>query len=240
MPTEIRELQERAARALAPAILQRHDGWWLRYADSAQWWASSVLPHGDADLPDMIRMAEKFYAGHGMRPRFQITPGTCPDGLDDLLAERGYQASGSMSLQTAPTAQVIDRLPVGEFCVDDQPSDAWFATWLAVHGGDPGPERDMLNRVENPSGYASVMTAAAVGRAVVETGWAGVFGMATRPEVRGKGAAKEVLSALARWARDQGAENMYLQVECDNAAAQRVYEHAGFIERCRYHYRVGG
>jgi ribosomal protein S18 acetylase RimI-like enzyme len=31
---------------------------------------------------------------------------------------------------------------------------------------------------------------------------------------------------------------MYLQVECDNAAAVRLYERAGFTEVCRYHYRA--
>jgi ribosomal protein S18 acetylase RimI-like enzyme len=31
---------------------------------------------------------------------------------------------------------------------------------------------------------------------------------------------------------------MYLQVECDNAPALRLYERAGFGEICRYHYRT--
>jgi ribosomal protein S18 acetylase RimI-like enzyme len=31
---------------------------------------------------------------------------------------------------------------------------------------------------------------------------------------------------------------MYLQVECDNTPAQRLYERAGFSEVCGYHYRT--
>jgi ribosomal protein S18 acetylase RimI-like enzyme len=31
---------------------------------------------------------------------------------------------------------------------------------------------------------------------------------------------------------------MYLQVECDNTAALRLYERSGFTELCRYHYRT--
>jgi ribosomal protein S18 acetylase RimI-like enzyme len=38
-------------------------------------------------------------------------------------------------------------------------------------------------------------------------------------------------------AGDHGAAHMYLQVERDNAA-RRLYEHAGFTEPCRYHYRT--
>jgi GNAT superfamily N-acetyltransferase len=101
----------------------------------------------------------------------------------------------------------------------------------------------MLRRVNRPSAYASVLTGSdvvAVGRAVTDTGWAGVFGMATLPHARGTGAARHVLAALARWAATHGAAHLYLQVECDNIAARRLYEHAGFRELCRYHYRTAG
>jgi ribosomal protein S18 acetylase RimI-like enzyme len=246
----IRGLQERTARALPAIVVYRLDGWWLRHADSAAWWASAVLPHGDAvppALPDKIRFVENFYAGYGTPARFQVSPAASPATLDDALARRGYRLESPMSLQSAPTARVIDRVPAGgaRIRIDDQPTSAWFETWHAVHGdgGDPGPEWDMLGRVEQPSAYASVVTGAgviAVGRAVAETGWAGVFGMATRPEARGRGAARAVLTALAGWAGDHGAAHMYLQVEHGNTAARRLYEHAGFTELCRYHYRTGG
>jgi GNAT superfamily N-acetyltransferase len=57
--------------------------------------------------------------------------------------------------------------------------------------------------VERPCGYARVTigdAVVAVGRVVADTGWAGVFGMATLPGARGKGAARSVLAALADWA----------------------------------------
>jgi GNAT superfamily N-acetyltransferase len=244
----VRGLQERAARALPADRLERLDGWWLRHEGGSAWWVSSVLPHGDAaplDLPARIGSVERFYAGHGTPIRFQISPGACPAGLDGALAERGYRVDSPMSLQSAPTADVIDRLPAGEPLIqlDDRPTDAWFETWLAVHGtgGDPGPDRDMLRRVDRPSVYASALSGAdviAVGRAVADTGWAGVFGMATLPSQRGRGAAGQVLAALARWAALHGAAQMYLQVERDNAAARRLYERAGLSELCRYHYRI--
>ncbi|MGC9665588.1 GNAT family N-acetyltransferase [Planosporangium sp. 12N6] len=249
-PGLVSGVQERAARAFPAVVVDHRDGWWLRYTDSGAWWAGSVLPHGDAapvNLPGRIRSVEEFYAGHGTRTRFQISPGACPAGLDEALAERGYRVDCPMSLQSAPTAHVVDRLPTGErqVRVDDQPSDAWFEAWLAVHGTghDPGPERDMLRRVAPPSAYASALAGAevvAVGRAVVDTGWAGVFGMATLPHARGSGAAGSVLAALARWAAHHGAAHLYLQVEGDNTAARRLYDRAGFAELCRYHYRTAG
>jgi GNAT superfamily N-acetyltransferase len=244
----VRSLQERAAQAFPGIVLDHLDGWWLRYGDGSAWWTSSVLPHSDAmpaDLPGRIRSVEDFYASHGTCARFQISPGACPAGLDDALAERGYRFDAPISLQSAPTAEVIDRIPPNgpRIRVDDQPTDAWFDTWLAVHGtgGEPGPEWDMLHRVTAPSAYVSVLSGdgvIAVGRAVTEAGWAGVFGMATLGYARGRGAAREVLTTLAGWAADQGAGHMYLQVESDNTTARRLYERAGFTELCRYHYRT--
>lgn len=243
-------LQERAARAVPAVVVDDLDGWWLCYADNdATWWAGATLPHGDRGplaLPCRIRSAEEFYAAHDAPARFEVSP-AAPAELDDALADRGYRLESPMSLQSAPTSHVIERLPTAgpRIRIDDQPSDEWFETWLAVHGfgSRAGPEREMLGRVERPSAYASVVTeagAVAVGRAVAEAGWAGVFGMATLPEARRRGAGRAVLAALTRWAADHDAGHMYLQVECGNAGARRLYERAGFIEQYRYHYRTGG
>ncbi|MGH3823340.1 MAG: GNAT family N-acetyltransferase [Pseudonocardiaceae bacterium] len=91
----------------------------------------------------------------------------------------------------------------------------------------------MLGRVQRPSAYASAMIGngiVAVGRVVADDGWAGVFGMATLPHVRGKGAARSVLAALADWVGAHEADRMYLQVECDNIPALRLYERTGSMK----------
>lgn len=247
-PGLVRGVQERAAKALPAVLVKRVNGWWLRHTDSSAWWTGAVLPHGDAppaELASRIRLAENFYAGYGTPTRFQITPGACPAGLDHALAERGYRLESPMSLQSAPSRHVIDRLPPGttRIRLDDQPTDAWCETWLAVHGTESDQTRDraMLHRVHLPSAYATARTEAgviAVGRAVAEAGWTGVFGMATLPDARGRGAATAVLAALVRWADDHRAGHIYLQVERDNAGARHLYERAGFTELCQYHYRT--
>lgn len=246
-PDVVTTLQERAALAFPPAVVEDADGWWLRYVDGGAWWASAVLPHREAtakDLSGRIARAEAFYAARGARARFQISPAG-PAGLDGALAGRGCHIESPASLQTAPTALVIDRLPASalQVRVDDRPTDGWFEAWRAVlgSGGDPRGDRDMLRRVGQPSAYVSVLAAGeviAAGRGMAGAGWAGVFGMATLPQARGRGAARQVLAALARWAACGGAHRLFLQVERDNAAALRLYERAGFSELCRYHYRT--
>lgn len=251
----MRGLQERAARALPAGLVKDVGGWWLRHATGCSWWVGSVLPHAEADGDELVRRvaeAEDFYAGHGAVARFQISPGACPAELDTLLAERGYRRESLISLQVAATARVAEGAPGGaagasggalRVCVDDRPTRAWFDVWQAVQGHDDGcrDEWEMLARVDQPSAYARVMSGddvIAVGRAVADTGWAGVFGMATLLHARGKGAARAVLAALAEWAAAHRAGHMYLQVVRGNIPALRLYERLGFREVCGYHYRV--
>jgi N-acetylglutamate synthase len=245
-PELVRGLQERAARAFPAEQVEHAGGWWLRRAPSSAWWVASVLPHGDAgpgELARRVAAAEEFYGGHGTAARFQISPPACPAALDTLLAGRGYRRHSPMSLQVIETARVAGQalpLPVR---LDDHPARGWLGVWHAVHGqgGNWRSERDMLVRVEQPSAYACATSdgdVVAVGRAVADHGWAGVFGMATLPEARGKGAARAVLAALASWAAAHGAGRMYLQVERGNRTAVRLYEQAGFGEVCGYHYRI--
>jgi GNAT superfamily N-acetyltransferase len=247
-PEMIRGLQERAARALPAERVEDAEGWWLRHAPRCAWWVGTVLPHRAAGPGELVRRvveAEKFYAAHGAVARFQISPRACPQGLDTLLAERGYRQEGPVSLQVASTAHVLGRLPAGAMRVDveDRPTRRWFDAWHAVHGHDDDPrsEWDMLERVERPCGYARAIIGddvVAVGRVVADTGWAGLFGMATLPQARGKGAARCVLAALAHWAGAHQTDHMYLQVERGNIPALRLYAQASFTELCDYHYRA--
>lgn len=243
----VRGLQERAARALPPEQVERIGDWWLRRSATSSWWMATVLPHGDADRVELVRriaITERFYSGSGARTRFQICPGACPAVLDGMLAERGYRCGHPMSLEAARIDEIRATAPAGlRLGLDPAPTTAWFDAWYAVHGrsSDPRVEWEMLDRVTPPSVYASVVDGdriVAVGRAAADAGWVGVFGMATLPEARGRGAGRGVLAALAAWAASQGADGLYLQVERDNAAARRLYERAGFAELSGYHYRT--
>ncbi len=231
----VRELQERAARALPASRVVRVDGWWLRQAPGCSWWVGTVLPHGSPpDLEGRVASTERFYAGDA---RFQITEGVCPPDLDRLLTDRGYRRGGTMSLMTAPAARSARGA-----ALTDRPTREWFEAWHSVHGGDAEAEWNLLSRVSHPSAYASVVDGdriVAVGRAVADTEWTGVFGMATLPEARGRGAAAAVLATLSDWSTAHG-ERIYLQVERDNLPARNLYERAGFREVSGYHYRAAG
>jgi GNAT superfamily N-acetyltransferase len=235
----LKTLQEYAARAQPAAHVEEAGGWWLRHSPGDAWWVSAVLPH---DREDRVARAEEFCAERGCGVRFQITPGVCADDLDALLDGRGYERGHAMSLQIASTAEVLRHAQADAGAVTTRPTDEWLAAWRAVTTRDVSAERDLLSRVEHPSAYAYAEVdgqVVAVGRAVAENGWAGVFGMATLPHARGQGAARSVLAALASWAAAREADRMYLQMEKANSSAFRLYERTGFREVCTYHYRIG-
>jgi GNAT superfamily N-acetyltransferase len=251
-----RSLLDRAANAFPAAVDDSSDGWRLRYADGSTWWASAVLAHaatGERSLDERVCGAEQFYARFGAPARFQVCPG-CPPELDEVLARRGYRVEAELTVLVAAAHRVAEltsdaarggdrqarpRLTVRS---SERPDPMWFAVWHAVHavGYDPEPEWRLLRRVRQPSRYVMVRfddgEAVAVGRAVAEAGWTGVFAMATLPTARRRGAARAVLSALAGWAAQSGAPRLYLQLEAD-PVARRLYTSAGFADLFSYHYR---
>ncbi|WP_344666267.1 GNAT family N-acetyltransferase [Catenulispora yoronensis] len=239
-------LQERAARSVPAESIDRVGGWWLRHAPGCSWWVASVLPHGDgtrAELAERVDAAEAYCAARGVPTLVQMTPGAMPDQLDALLAERGYERKASVSLQIASTAEVLARTPRGELRVrlQEQPTREWFDVLHQVVGGDAEAQWKLMRRIAEPAAYAGVQLGdqtVAVGRAVAETGWAGVFSMATLPAARGKGAAAAVIGALADWASVNDADRMYLQVEHENVGAVRIYGRFGFSELRPFYFRM--
>lgn len=202
-----------------------------------------MLPHGSGDLGRLIAAAEAYTAERDVPTLVQMTPGAVAPELDAVLEARGYVRQASVSLQTALTSEVSALAPRGSSRVrlDERLTPEWFETWHGVAGGDPTPQRRLLERVAERAVFASVQLGdqtIAVGRAVVDSGWAGVFNMATRPEARGKGAAGAVLAALADWASVNAAPRMYLQVEHENAGAMRLYGRVGFAELAPFYFRV--
>lgn len=249
VPGLVAGLQERAARAVPAESAVRIGGWWLRHAPGCSWWIGSVLPHGDtgatrAEVEALISAAEAYTAEHDIPTMLQMTPGAIHPHLDGILETRGYERQASVSLQTATTAEVLELSRRGSLRVrlDERPTREWFDVWHGVAGGNPEPQWRLLQRITaERTAYASVELGdetVAVGRAVAEDDWAGVFGMATRPVARGKGAAGAVLAALADWAAQNDAPQMYLQAEHENQVAMRLYGRVGFSELAPFYFRV--
>lgn len=250
---DVRLIDEIAANATAATTTQLVDGWLLRAAPGYPFRRSnSALPYGgdSIGLEARIGMVEDFYAARKLRARFQMSPAALPVGLDDVLETRGYEIEEPTLVLVADTAGVVEhtaRDDAGAVTVGEGIDEYWVAEYASAFGDDEAARGrlraygHMLGQL-GPAVATAVLpvdeTPAAVGLAVLERGWTGVYAMGTKPEVRRRGAATAVLYALARWAQGRGASRMYLQVEVTNDGARQLYTRAAFETAYRYHYRT--
>lgn len=124
--------------------------------------------------------------------------------------------------------------------VSRRPDAAWLAA-CGDWGRDLGGFGGELLRRHPRVGFASARSGGkivAVGRVVVDGGWAGLSTAAVRPDHRRRGLATALIRARLRWAnREHGATRAYAQVEVHNAASLAVCRRVGFRPHHDYHYR---
>jgi GNAT superfamily N-acetyltransferase len=179
-----------------------------------------------------------------------MSPAVLPVGLDDKLETRGYEIEEPTLVLVADTPRVIAqtmRAEAREITFGEGIDEFWVAEYASAFGDDD-TTRDRLRayahllRHLGPAVGTAVLPVdempAAVGLAVLERDWTGVYAMGTRREARRRGAATSVLHALARWGHSRDAAHMYLQVEATNDGARQLYTRAGFETAYRYHYRT--
>ncbi|MGI5420830.1 GNAT family N-acetyltransferase [Actinomadura luteofluorescens] len=231
-----RRLDELVAEAWPAPSAQDIGGWVLRHADGVTKRANSVLPvddPGDVDLA--IEEAERFYTALGLPTVFMMDAQARPEGLDGILAGRGYELVEPTIAMTSDLSGPGERERVD---VMDAPSREWLDLWWSVDGRYdhqlPMAEK-ILTGVS--AGYACV-DGLAVGRGVPQGEWLGVYAMAVAPDARRRGLGRRVLRGLLGWGRERGCERAYLVVVERNAPARALYESEGFVQAGAYHYRV--
>lgn len=97
----------------------------------------------------------------------------------------------------------------------------------------PWTERAFRHLMERDDGAVLVVEGPEGGLAGYAAFWivadeAELGDLAVRPERRRRGLGRALVEAVARAARDRGAETLFLQVRESNAAARALYREAGF------------
>ncbi|KAA0234708.1 MAG: hypothetical protein JJLCMIEE_02277 [Acidimicrobiales bacterium] len=249
-------LEELAANAWPAPVVQTVDGWRLRFGWGVTRRANSVLTTARGarlPLPDKVALAEEFYARRLRPAMFAVSEVSSPAGVDAFLADRGYNRDTVVAVQIADARDVAetDAPPVAEVTIGESLTDEWVHDWWVFaerrdKSSTDDPEvvaRVILESTGPRTAYVESRLAgrvAAVGRVTVERGWAGIFAVATDPDLRRKGFARQGLVEMARWALSAGANAMYVQVEEENRAALDLYENCGFGTAYRYWYRRRG
>lgn len=191
-------LDELAANAWPAATVQNLGAWRLRYTPGVDRRRSnSVLPPtpdaaGALPVTAALETAYEFYARRGLPLRIQVTPLGQQRRLDERLAAAGLR-SEAPTLVLAATVPAV-RASCGEVAglqVGERDAE-WMQAWRAVEGR-PDTEAVghlVLARIGPRTAYAAVRdrdSLVAVGMAVVERGWAGLFCMGTLTSYRRRG-----------------------------------------------------
>jgi len=246
----IRDCEDRAFRAWPGEGTKELSGWVLRHsAVAGTRRTNSAYPvrhTEEADLDGLVRSVETFYAEHDLPARFQLSPASVPAELDGFLDVRGYRKDAPTVVQWANTNDVSEKTPPqpnDHVVICDEMPDDWAHTYRQglVSDEDLDARLSVIARIRQPKAFARVISedqTISIGLGVYDSGWAGVFCMFTRLAARRRGAAHQVLGALAHWTLAQGGPYMYLQVEEENSVARTFYDGRGFYHAYGYHYRT--
>jgi ribosomal protein S18 acetylase RimI-like enzyme len=232
-------LETLALRAMPALETQVLDGWLLRASSGYSKRANSVncLKPAKTGLAERIKAAERFYATRNLPVIFRLTP-ICEPGLETDLIARGYELVGATDVLTL----ALDPQPMIKNAVeiDAIATDNWITLFARTHDLNDHDTKilsTILSSIAPRSAFARI-GGQALGRAVFEAGYVGLFSLATLPNCRRQGLARAISQALLDWGSDQGAHHAYLQVEQDNDGAKNLYHALGFKHAYSYHYLI--
>ena len=237
---------EDASLAVAqPAQQSFFDGWVLRYSPGKAKRARSINSIGAGVLPFAAKLEHcvDFYQQHRLPCLFRITPFSQPHNLDIDLAAADFGAHQDTRVMAVSLSN-IDRSVRPPSEAQSVTVEQFTTAFCALHGLDTSKadaERERYARTADRGAFAVQFdgdTPVACGSLAVEGKLAGIFGMVTAAEYRGRGVATAIVAKLLNNARAAGAETAYLQVEADNAPARRAYSKFGFRDRYAYWYRA--
>ncbi len=250
--TAIAALDRAAARTWRGTEEAPLGGWLLRAGAGFTGRANSVLTAGDPGLPlpAAATLVRRWYTARGLTPMASVSyPAGQPDRspVDRFFADQGWRLRDEatvivMTQRSGEVAAAPAALPIR---FDDRPSHDWLALYHFRGQPDLPPVARTILTSAPWQAFASARDGdrtVAIGR-VAGTGrasahWAGLTAIEVDPGYRRRGLAVAVTTALLAHAAQQGADQVYLQVEDNNEAALALYRCLGFTVHHGYHYRV--
>ncbi len=246
----MRHLEELAANAWPGLRTALVDGWVVRFADGYARRANSVLPlrDGSSSLEVRITRCEELFRREGLATAFKLFPEAEPRGLEAELERRGYERQACTSVMVLedlnrPHPATIPGISVR---IEGRLSEPWFEIYAKDHatpGRNVETARSIMEHIVPETRYVLLEGEdgpAACALAVIEDGWAGIFDVVVRKDLRGRGLGRYLMERTLVEAAAAGAERSYLQVMDENLPAVSLYRTMGYRVAYPYWYRVKG
>jgi N-acetylglutamate synthase len=217
------------------------DGWLLRFSEGLTRRANSANPLRPVLRAD-LRTSEALYRRLGLPTIFRVLSLIDPS-VDERLAEAGYAREGESCVLYGPIEDVTtDRDPNVQLL--DHPSPEWFTAMatLQSHSSEQAAAyRRIVGRVAIPAVFAALSDGGdpvALAYGALHNSLLCYESVITDGRRRRRGYSRRIVTALAAWAKDQGAVGVCLEVEAQNVPARTLYDGIGMrSELYRYHYR---
>ena len=238
---EVASLERAIVAAVAPPEVREAAGWIAAFDDGTVNRAKSAAPlsHDRADAGAVAAVRDE-YVARGLSPMYRVPQLAVFAAIEGQLARAGLQAQQPTDVQVARSVDVARTMPTDGVRIDTKPDDAWASVFLG-EGFDPVDGASRVRTLTRAAGslFASIRDGDRViagGVLAFGHGWAGIHGMRTALDFRGRRLATRVLAALAQTALDRGHPKLMLQVERANDAAQKLYARCGFERAWTYAY----
>lgn len=242
----IRFLEELSLNAWPAPQTIYDDGWVVRFGEGYTRRANSVNPLYPtySNLDGHIRRCEHWYRARKQDVVFKMTPLVLPKDLDKVLTRQGYKEEAVSSVQTVDLSQIPAPDSSQKVVLTHELSDEWLDLFCQLRGIDKkytGIMRQIKSRIAPARTFAILYAdqkPAAMGLAVAERGYVGLFDITTHEDMRNRGLGEQLTLSLLQWGKANGATHSYLQVMNANPPALRLYEKLGYREVYQYWYRV--
>jgi GNAT superfamily N-acetyltransferase len=241
-------IEDAGLNASAPPQQRWVDGWLVRFSPGKAQRARCInaLAPGCLSLSEKLAYCQALYRTAGLRLLFRITPFSQPTGLDDWLAQRGYQRFEDTRVMVCAGLPRYPQEPSPQDTrFDSVDSEAYAHIIGEFNGTSPAGRQAHAERLRHsPVPYQGKVLRAVSGQVLacaqiaLESDLVGLYDVFTAPSVRGAGLSRRLCAHLLSEAQAQGARAAYLQVGAANQAARAVYRWLGFADGYAYHYRA--
>jgi N-acetylglutamate synthase len=242
---EARRIEDLLLNATQPLDQLQYDGWLLRFSRDDAKRARSVNPiYGSSrPLPEKIAYCASLYAERSMPSIFRLTPFAKPPGLDQALAQQGYERIDTSVVMSADLHGPLPNVR-SDLHFERPHLVKWLDLATVMRGLSPQRKQAEYQRLFEGTlpGFAVIAflgeTPVSCGLTMVEEDYAGLFDVCTLDEYRNQGIGTALCAHLMQTARLHGADRCWLSVVADDVAALRVYEKLGFSPVYEYWYRA--